>query len=187
MINLLPQNAAAEMKSLYRKRLIATSLIFLFLLIIISAVLMVPSIFAERQKLEVVETALSKALERPISKQADEISAVVKSTNIKIAIFNTKRTTPTFIQMTDRIFSHKIDGISILGIDLTSEGVIRIKGLANKRNVLLSFIKAFESDPYFSEVVSPISNLITTSDIDFNIDLKLTNSEVNKAKKDEKK
>jgi hypothetical protein len=174
MINLLPKTAALEMSRLYKKRLIACGLVFLFFVELISIILIAPTIFTEKQRLEVVTSDLAKDLARPISKQADEISTLVKETNAKLTTFDSKNKGRSLIEVINRIFTHKIEGITIFNINLDQDGAVLVRGVASKRNTLLTFIKSFESDSYFSEVVSPRSNLITTSDIDFSVELKLT-------------
>jgi hypothetical protein len=184
MINLLPRGASAQMNKMYKKRLAVCGLIFLFLAILVSIILMGPTILTARQKLIVVEADLANNLARPISKQADEISTLVKEANTRLTIFDTKPSTPSALQIVDRVFIHIIDDISVRNIDLDREsGAVKVRGLANKRNALLAFIKSFESDTFFVDVSSPISNLITTSNIEFYIDLKLPKNLIEKNEK----
>ena len=116
MINLLPTVAAREMRRLYKKRLIASGLVFLFFVELISIVLIAPTIFIQKQRLAVVTDDLTKDLARPISKQADEISSLVKETNAKLALFDSKNRGVSFIEVINRIFTHKIPGITIVQV-----------------------------------------------------------------------
>ena len=181
MINLLPEGAASEVKRLYKRRLFGTALIFLFLLVLESIFLQAPTVYIQDQRLSVARADLASALAKPISKQANDASELIKDTNNKLSIFHPQNQL-SYIKIIDKIFSHKISGISLRSFDMNKEGGIKLAGVADTRTNLLTFIKSFERDTYFVGVQSPISNLITTVDIAFSIDFKLS-STTNYAKK----
>src|SRR3989344_5242796 len=173
MINLVPKDGIAIVRGWYKARLIVVCLILIFTIILSSCVLLLPSIFVLYARQEAALDNLSIARARPVSKEADNLEDLARESNAKIKLLSGEATSsPMFTVVVEHVLSYKTSALNIRYIGRTLDRVT-IHGIAKTRTSLLSFIKALEDDSMFGEIVSPISNLISNTDIDFSVDFKI--------------
>ena len=101
---------------------------------------------------------------------------IVKITNEKISLLETTSKIPQISVFFDNILMKTTAGISLSSIDWDGAENIAVRGRAGTREGLTAFLRLLEADPIFSNITSPISNLISSGDIDFSISLKIKQS-----------
>lgn len=83
----------------------------------------------------------------------------------------------SFSDLLISVFRASPQGIGIENVALSKnkDGVfiLNLQGVASTREELISYISALQKIPAFSEVNSPISNLLEESNAKFNLDLKI--------------
>ncbi|MEK7535534.1 MAG: hypothetical protein AAB590_00775 [Patescibacteria group bacterium] len=173
MINLLPQESKVEIRKWYHNKITVVSLTFLLVALLLSIIFLVPALIATRTKQGLIESNLATAKSRPISQEAENLKDMIREVNAKLKIISGESTSsPTFSSYVDKIFAHKTSAISLTHIEESEPGHIVLRGLARTRTALLAFIRELDGDETFAEVISPISNLINNTDIEFSVDLK---------------
>ena len=172
MINLLPEAALGELRSLYRRRLFSFALLCLAALVVVSIVILSPSYLAARSHLGQVEESLAAARARPVSKQAESLAGTVKTLNQRIKIVSAEENELKLQTIVAHILAHKKPGTNFSYIDISDEVVV-LRGRASSRAAFLSLSAELKEDELFSEVNSPISSLIATSSLDFSIQMKV--------------
>lgn len=176
MINLLSNEARKKVRALYRLRLLAVVLVVFFYVCLVSIGLLVPSFLLMQGKSVSLSESLNAAQNRPISREADEAVNNVLALNKLINKLSSVPKLPLMGETLDKLFEDKIEGISFESIDYTNQKVITIAGRASTREILLAFTRKLNQDSYFSNVSSPISNLIKSTDINFQITLEHNSS-----------
>lgn len=178
MINLLPPGALGKFVQEYRHRraIIAQGLIFCLL---ISAVgLAIIFFFSLRVKARVVSDELTR--------RETEVSAIV-SPEQQLAIAdleNRLRLILDFPKPTDSLSSviariqSKLNSTVVLNsLNYQRESAIKatlsLRGMATTRGALLSFIESLKTEPLFTAIDSPVSNLIRDREVAFSIVINL--------------
>lgn len=180
MTNLLPPQQIEKNISEYRLRLAGTALAMFAGVLVLAAVLLVPSYLLATHKRTVIENdpiwQNDKDGEMSREKQK-EFEGIIKETNTILDTLG--RTDAEFHVSEDiieKIVGFKTPSITVSGIffDAVSEGsMLSIKGIATNRQSLVSFTDMLKKDPAFASVDLPISNLVKDRDISFSISIKL--------------
>lgn len=178
-INLLPpqQIKAREEKKYFRK--IIASFLLLFIILIISSCLLFVlkntlALYINSQKDELFSLnnyfnqEKNKKIEQDvenINKILSRISTIEKNkTDWSKILFELVKITP--------------NDVSFVNLKISEEDKkIEIIGLAKTRESLLTFQDNLEKSEYFENITSPISNIISPTNINFSIDAKLTKNE----------
>lgn len=174
MINLIPHSTFLYGRRIYRFRLTVVALILFCVLCILSIGFILPSLLIVQEMRASVSQSLQTAKARPVSHEADEITHKVEEVNLKVRMLIDIPTAPYVTAFLDKILLHKTSGVSITYINLGNNGEITIKGVALKREDLINFSQALSKDINFSNVASPISNLIASENINFTINMDLS-------------
>lgn len=172
MINICTSNNREIIEATYKKQRVLIYLFSATLALLVAVALIIPSILLLNIRISAISHGISTARVKPVSKDADILVASVKEINTRVKSLSEAKVSAPFGELVDKILAHKTVGISILHIDRSNAGGINLKGRATTRTILLDFIKSIKGDPYFSEVTSPISNLISSTDISFSINMK---------------
>lgn len=177
-MSLLTENYQKIVK---REKILRLSVYFIFLLSfagILGFIFMLPSYFLLSfskddylRKLQIEEEILARRelgkLETEILKVNEMIGTLdmneKKRHGLSGVLIRLFRATPQDI----RIFN--------LGLEREKTGqfVLGVSGNASTREYFLKYAAFLESSPDFSEVVSPITNLLSESNVEFNIKLKI--------------
>ncbi|KKT42135.1 MAG: hypothetical protein UW30_C0002G0046 [Candidatus Giovannonibacteria bacterium GW2011_GWA2_44_13b] len=169
-------------KIVRREKILRVSAYFIFLLCfvgIMGLVFMVPSYFLlvfskddYLRRLHVEEEVLARKelgkLEGRISKVNGKIEDYeqneMKRRAISDLLVKLFRLTPS-------------PEIKIFNLNLkrakTGEFLLAVQGNAGRREDFLKYVAALETSPDFSGVISPITNLLSESNLEFNIELKI--------------
>ena len=148
-------------------------MVALFVLLLSCDVFLLPTYHTLSSKVNATTLALSNARLRPVSKEADTAVATIQEINSKIKLISAIGQPLSVGGILDRIISHKTSNISFSGINYGSDSKVNLVGMARDREALIALINGLQADPAFSEVSSPISNLIENQDIAFNINMKV--------------
>ncbi|MBI1975395.1 MAG: hypothetical protein HYS59_00105 [Candidatus Vogelbacteria bacterium] len=155
------------------RRWLAYNILFLSLVISANLVL-VPFIVAGRTVRESNEIEI-QMLRRERSQGGvtmRPLGEVIADTNTLITIVGKPvSSAPTLSSLVRYVVEHGTRGISLESILLSRASGIDIRGIARDRRALLDLVAAYRNKNIFSEVDSPISNLIQEENITFTIHL----------------
>ncbi len=171
MINLLPPEERRENAKDYRESVLAMLLILLLIVGLVALALIFPSYLV----LKLEEAEVKSDLEN-INKRIDwpELSLSqkrMKELNDRLAFLDKDEVASSTAALIKEILDKRAVGIKIINMSF-AEGTIGLRGVAEKRDNLLQFIKALRSSRLFKEVDAPLSNLLSERNVSFSLNLK---------------
>lgn len=176
-INLLPDVQKKELQLREASYFIARSFIIIFAVIIFSSFLLLAinqlmksNLNSIERQIETYEKYFQSAKNKEIESNINEINKMIRS----IAQVQKNRTnwSETLIELS-QIVPPEIQFNEIKINKL--EKKIEISGKAKTRDQLLKFQDALENSDFFENVTSPISNIVSPENINFNLTASLTN------------
>lgn len=178
MFNLLPNLFKDEIKAEYnlRKWIVLLSLVLFLQISFLALTISIWTIFLDKET--EASNQVKKENEVMLSQSTNDILKVINATNQKITIIDKTMFSPEILPIYDTIISQKTTGISLREFNYNSsatESTLSLKGLADTRETLVSFVKKLQDLKVFSNVDLPVSNLAKQKDIEFNIDIKINN------------
>ena len=185
MVNLLPDEAVSTLRALYYRRLFGATLVAFSFIVTFSIGALLPSTVILLAKSKTTSEQLATALARPLSREADLLTRQIKQTNDKIILLSRMRSAFSFNAIIEHVLSHKHSGIALEMLGQTrsqdKQGTtnVSLRGKARNREILLNFVHELAEDPFFAKVESPISNLISSSDIPFTLSLEIAGKNKN--------
>ena len=179
MINLLPLEEKRGIRTRYILRAIVSFLWMLFVVVIASSILLLPSLLLSSLKQDIAESKMA-SLEKRENFTLDEAStAFITDANAKVGILmpfaggQKAKAGDVFA----KILGYKDNDIKISGMTFTAgaDGArsVQLSGMAGSREGLLRFLKKFESDGTFAKADLPVGSFIKNKDLEFNFNLKL--------------
>lgn len=111
----------------------------------------------------------------------DELKNTLQQTGAEIALLRTTSNERPLVALWRLMLAHRpsqlmLDGWTSEAATINTAATIKLSGQAPDRQTLLNFLDALRREPTFSAVDSPITNLIKSRDIPFNIQLTLAKS-----------
>lgn len=182
MYNLLPQNQKKELRKMYRSRRFLAGGVLLFLFGALATVALIPSLGMSRVKLEDVLQRLSVARKVNEARLGPETRAAIEESNALLAVLAVP-TPPLFAHngFVETVLSQRTSDIRLTGIFYDGPAAnaknvfqYRLRGVAQTREALFSFVEALKTEEEFTMVDVPISNFVKDSDIDFSITIART-------------
>ncbi len=177
MINLIPIEEKKEIKKDFFQRVLVVSLIMFIFLIVISIIAIFPAYFISLEK----KTSLIKKLEIQKNEVMPELDQMalreIKNLDARLSLLEKARKNKYVFsaKVIDEILNQKVSGIKIKRIFYQNDSLegkkIKIDGVAERREQLLNFRRALESDSSFKNVDLPISNFVKGENIQFNLTL----------------
>lgn len=172
MINLLPKEKKIHLKTEYRLRFTAVSLISAAVVIFFTIASFLPlyAAFSSRATLLDVSTATNVSTEA----QQKTTRVAVEQTRRQLSVLEDKGAhyniaTGLVPEIVSRKGGTEIEGISYNATD--ENIIIRTNGMAPQRDDLTGFIRALEESGLFTEVKSPVSNLVREENLVFSLEL----------------
>jgi len=177
MVNLLSIQEKKYLQWEYRCRLFVLVLKGIFVLAAIFIILLLPTrarlMFSERaddKRIEVLGAGQASSLER-------EVRASVLDINQKLSIFTFKPEWVFSQEVLDPILNNLGSNIQLKSVFLerSPTGVVaKLRGWAADREKLLEFRRRLETVSGFAQVDLPISNFVKGRDIEFSLDILLS-------------
>jgi len=177
MINLLPINEKKSAHKIYIVRVSITFLVFLLVSIFAGVVFLFPSILLIRVKGNSATELVSIARETISRSEGGTVAGIARKVNEKLTLLVSEEErhfllSPVF----KKVLNTKTQKLKITGLfykqgpnnDLREEKII-VRGRSVRREELLSFVKALQTEPLFVNVDLPISDLVESEDIPFSI------------------
>ncbi len=184
MINLISQEVKKEVATQYFLRLGTVSLLIIAAFLFLGFVLLIPSYFVANER-EATEHIRAEDLRSTQAFQENkELGAFVDSTKKQLRIVNRVPSIVISEQFVQPVLDHvyadtssvKLDHINYTDTD--GVGLINIRGTADARDDLLTFIETLKQDELFSKVEVPVSSFVQNTDINFHAILHITDEEV---------
>ncbi len=171
MFTLLSEQHKKYLLRKYRIRLISVVFIFCSILFLTAIALLLPSymmLSIEQGRLTDQIKGFAVEIARQNSQNLGSNIGDVKSALPLITLENSK-----FYSTLDTILSGKPGGVSIRSINFRhvvgEPSIITLDGLAATRSSLVSFSKTLESEPMFTSVGLPVSNLAKESNVKYSL------------------
>ncbi len=182
MINLLPEEDKNLIKKEYSRRLGLVIGIASFIFICVAIIFLAPSYFLLSSEKNISREQISLALQRFDRENAQKIETEITDFNAELVSFSQKEEGLALISPDIRqILKARSNSIKIEGISYQRKGasrpngVISLRGTADNRNSLLSFMKNLEAAGGVKRVESPASNLLKENNISFVLIITLIN------------
>ena len=171
MINLLPEDRKITVKAESRRRLAFVGLTLGGILLAVFAGTLLS--FRLLLGADMLES------ERIVAAGEEDVDAkasrdIIEDLAYKLIVLNLPENTESVAALLETVIEHKTDSISLREFSFGSEKEINLKGIAETREDLTSFLASLKVDPKFDSVKSPVSNLSSGIDIDFAITVTLS-------------
>ena len=176
-LNLLPDEDLRSIGYEKLSRFFIIIFVNLAVIIIVGAVLMLPSYFfitfQGSEEAQQVETA-KKSIE---AKRVQEAEEIIRATNAKLKILSEEglqaRSLSSYLEALSR---HVPSGLRVEQLSYGgSDNKMELAGNATTRDIFLSFLSSLRTDASFPEVHSPVTNILRDKDVDFILSLTLSN------------
>ncbi len=177
MFNVLPDILKEEIKKEYTLRLLLVIFLCIIFIQVSFLIFIFPSWIVSSYREKDIVSQIAESNTSPISNNANAVSSVVSSTNLKLNIINTFLKYPEVTPIFNAIVINKTPGITLNQFLYTSvqtdEASISLGGVAVSREALVLFSKTLEQTKIFKTVDLPVSNLAKDKNIEFTINLTL--------------
>ncbi|MEW6408124.1 MAG: PilN domain-containing protein [Patescibacteria group bacterium] len=175
-INLLPphQIKAREEKKYFRKIIVSFLLLFIILFISFGLFFVLKNTLAlylnsQKDELFSLDNYLNQEKNKKVQQDIENINKILS----RISIIEKNKT--IWSETLFELVKITPNDLSFVNLKISDEDEkIEIMGLAKTRESLLIFQDNLEKSKYFENVTSPISNIISPTDINFSIEAKLT-------------
>lgn len=170
MINLLSETAKKNLTRERFSRLLVITGTGLFIILISSALLIMPTLASLNLQKNEFSRELEAAKKSPTLGRVEEVEVNIAKTNEKSRIFaqgvsRENRISPVLIEA----ISTLAPSIKISELAYSGPVEFRLRGLVGDRDDLLKFIEFLDKSEQIDEVNSPISNLLKDRNIEFSI------------------
>jgi hypothetical protein len=169
----LLEEETAHVRREYRLRLLAIGFVLTGVSALISTVLMLPSYFLTVSKEHIVQTRAEVLQGSASIKENEVFTALLIGAQEKLALFFDTDARAELSGIVAEVVLYKPSGISLTSItyEQMPKNIARmvIVGLADNRDVLLTFKQSLERGGLFESVDLPVSNLAKDHDINFSI------------------
>ncbi len=178
MINLLPPEALGKFVQEYRHRraIIAQGLIFCLLMIAVG--LAIIFYFSFRVKARVISDELTRRESEfsAIISPAQRLAITALENRLRL-ILDFPRPTTSLSSVVAGVQS-KLNSTVVLNSlnyqrESATKAILSLHGLAATRGALISFIESLKTEPLFTTIDSPVSNLIRDREVAFSIVINL--------------
>ena len=174
MINLLPLLTQKGVRKIYLIRRRIAYLLAVCALLLTTLVLLVPAFLLISVRAGDAKELIGLAETQPVAVISNKDKEETKRINtLSSQLVDAGDFNPKVSRILKRIIELKGEGISIIRIKYGGSGDMTIRGMARSRNDLLQLVAILENQGEFTNVDSPVSNLINNVDIDFIVQLKL--------------
>lgn len=149
-------------------------IVFLFFTILAGGAQLIPSYFISESK-ERATKEHADIIKKSVAKREKDISIIVLlETKEKLKLLTSDENNISLVAIFKKIINSKPSGINIDGIfydksQTEKKTEILITGEADAREPLLEFKKLLAVETLFTNVILPVSNLASDSDIKFSI------------------
>ncbi len=174
MFTLLAEQQKKKLFRQYRLRLLSLIAFFLSLLLLVAAVLLLPSrimLGIEKGALQSEKDEFEKSVSTENSK--DLISTL---DDIKSRVTLAEPTDTRLFTSLQTVLAKRPAGVSVTSIDYTrGEGApssLSLRGIANERTKLIEFYKVLQKESGFSEIFLPVESLAKETKVPFTIGIK---------------
>lgn len=176
MRNLLSQKDKKILQNEYKLRVSIVVATFLFFTILAGGGELLPSYFISESKERAMKERADIIKESVAKRQKDTSTTILLETKekLKLLSFDFDENNVSLRTIFETIIDNKPSGVDINGIfyDKSQTGKktgVLITGEADSRGPLLEFKKLLEIESLFTDVILPVSNFASASDIKFSI------------------
>lgn len=172
MINLLPESQESVVMGEYRRRLIVVTLSLFTFVCFLSLLFLLPSFILSGVKLK----SLSERAALFSDKKLEEGDSAAALTRLEgqVALMKTRQERRDVGTLIDTVIARKGGLVVLKGFSYERRGEtskLDVNGTAKTRAALIAFVDRLKEQKEFSEVYSPVSNLVKDRDIDFTVQI----------------
>jgi len=172
MINLLPDNQKEMVRREYLRRRLIVIEVFFITLSLFATILLIPAYFASEAKFKSLKEQAGRLAASETEKASKEMVAEAAEVKRRIGLLEQKvvKAAP-FIAAA---IAKKDEKVIIRSISYEHRGEtarIDLRGVAQTRDGLLSFVERLKKESEFDAVHSPVSNLVKDRNIEFMVEI----------------
>lgn len=172
MLTFLPEDARAEVKAEYGRRLLAVAFGLTAVTMLAGAALAVPSyvVVTEKHREALVATKAQASVD---PETIARLEKTVKDIGVKVAALKGSGAQRTILSVLELVGERLTPGIALNSIVIKrgEAGSVILSGTASTRDALVTFSKSLQAEPSFSGISLPISSLAKSRDISFSISI----------------
>jgi hypothetical protein len=195
MFNVLPDIFKKEIKSEYFLRRLVVVFASVIFLQISFLIFLVPSWLSSFYRNKEASAEMQSQKSEVISKNADNVLQIINTTNQNLSVISGSFGYSAVLPLVKEIISDKTSAITLTeftydnsaingmgsqtgaqSAPATSPAEWSVSGIAKTREDLVAFVKKLDDSETFSNVVSPISDLVKDKNISFVINFEATQS-----------
>lgn len=172
MINLTPDSQKEKILKEYRERLFTLTVLFVVLSTVIATVSLLPSYFISKTKYTALKERADILNGQGRKADVSKVTLIIQDLNEKLLLLRTEKKNIEVGTLISDVVENVVPGVKIFNIAYEKRGEtakLDIAGMADKRESLTSFVDKLKKEKLFSEVYSPVSNLVKETNISFNI------------------
>ncbi len=172
MFSFLPEQQRKVLVREYRIRLSVVIFSGLFLVLLVATILELPAYFFSKIKMYEVSDIAKMSANDEDAKNVRIAFEEIYHTNAYVGILS-KESEPKLYEGLDKIIKLRgavlINSFAISRKEDASSSVMTITGRAPKREDLVNFSKVLKAEPTINVINLPVSDLVKTKDINFNM------------------
>lgn len=172
MMNLLTQEGKKKIKKEYLAHLSVVLLFAVLVLVVLGIAALIPSWVVLNFRQNGFTTTLDLLNRNAPAEEIKALETTARDTGHKLQVLETKNPTPQLSEIIETIVKGRGTGVRLTSLTfLTQEKrtKLTLQGVAQTRTGLIQFIKTLESNPLFTHVESPLSNLVTEQNASFSL------------------
>jgi hypothetical protein len=189
MINLLPKKEKDKLHREYRFRLAVVVLSVTFVILLVANIAVVPSFVVSSVKLSITEEQKESLENSESGEKRKELAAVARQANSRVSFLGNSGKTRSPSDALQTILDNKGANVALStflykrgsgqnveegGGGKADPATYQVRGMASDRGELTGFRDRLNKSEAFSDVVLPVSNLVSGENIEFTMELKLS-------------
>jgi hypothetical protein len=173
MYKLLPEKYIAGLKREYHFRLVTACFFFIGIAILVGGVALAPSYILSKAQGKQAITEMNELKKNSATSGADKAEQEALAVKSFIDALKGHEDPLALSELIEAIVAYRGRTITIASLDAMKDSpntaVVHISGLSPTRDSLITFKKNLESDPRFTKVDLPVSDLAKSKNIRFTI------------------
>ncbi len=173
MVNLLPQDAVARLRTRYYARLSSAFLLLVLLVFVLGTVFLLPSYFLSQGAADASARYLAAAQQSATVREHAGATGALATLAEQVLILKQYQGAPVVVPAISEITGVIPKGILVskIAFGKREDGTasLTVAGTAATRATLLAFVDALKAGGRFSGVSVPVSQLASDSNIDFSL------------------
>lgn len=176
MVNLISPKQRAHLSRLYLLRLITNASLALLGAALLTLLLLVPSYLIIHAEADQAATYVAAATQLASERAKGQSPEALQRFQEEVTLLTSAARGPAVATILERVTENRPQGVSLSGVQITFDGagnaVVVLEGAARTRAELLAYSNILKKVPDFTNVVVPVSALVSDVNSSFIISLR---------------